>query len=59
MTTTTPRMLTINAAAQETGLPAFCVRQLVLQRKIVFVRAGNKYLVNMERLADFLNQGEG
>ena len=53
-----PRMLTINAAAAETGLSAHFVRQLCLQKKIVHVRAGQKYLINVGKLIDFLNTGD-
>lgn len=50
-----PTMLTIKQAAEKTNLSYDFIRKLCLQKKIVFVRAGNKYLVNMEKLIDFLN----
>lgn len=50
-----PRMVTIRQAAAETGLSYDYIRKLCLQQKIVFVRAGSKYLVNMGKLIDFLN----
>lgn len=53
-----PTMYTINAAKQATGLSYDYIRKLCLSDKIVYVRAGNKYLVNMEKLIDFLNSGE-
>ena len=50
-----PVMLPIKEAAELTGLSYHFIRQLCLERKIVFVRAGNKYLINMDRFIDFLN----
>ncbi len=51
-----PTMLTIKAAAEQTGLTYSCLRRWILEGKFPFyVRAGNKYFVNQERLVDFLN----
>jgi len=53
-----PKMMTIAETAIETGLPVHFLRQLVLQRKIVFVKAGSKYLINFDRLIEYLNHGD-
>ena len=53
-----PTMLTINQAAERTGLPKTFIRQLIWDRKIVYIRSGQKYLVNLEKLCDFLNTPE-
>lgn len=50
-----PRMLKLKDASQETGLSYNFLRQLCLTNQIVFVRAGNKYFINMDKLIDFLN----
>ena len=55
---TMPTMYTINQAAEATGLSYDFLRKLCLQNKIVFVRAGTKYLINMERLREYLDKGE-
>lgn len=52
-----PVMLTIAQAADKTGLSYDFVRTLCLQKKIVFIKAGSKYLINQEKLVDFLNKG--
>ena len=52
-----PEMLTIKEAAGRTGLSYYFLRKLCLQGRIAFIRVGGKYLVNMEKLADFLNGG--
>ena len=52
---TVPRMLTIQQAADETGLSYGCIRIWCLEKRIVFVRSGKKYLINMDRLGDYLN----
>mgnify|MGYP007017343073 CR=1 FL=1 len=53
-----PTMLTINQTAERSGLATHYVRQLCLQGKVTYCRAGNKYLVNFEKFVDFLNTGE-
>lgn len=50
-----PQMVTIKEAAQKTGLANFYIRQLCLQNKIIFVKAGRKYLINFAKLIEFLN----
>ena len=52
---TVPRMLTIQQASDETGLSYGCIRKWCLEKRIVFVRSGKKYLINMDRLGDYLN----
>jgi len=54
----TPKMATVNEAAQITGLAKHHVRQLALQGKIRHIRAGKKILINVEKLIEYLNQGE-
>lgn len=50
-----PRMLTIKQTAQEFGLPEHFVRTLARSGKIVATRAGTKYLINADKLVEFLN----
>lgn len=51
-----PTMVTIRAAAEQTGLTYSCLRRWILEGEFPFyVRAGSKYLVNLEKLAEFLN----
>lgn len=50
-----PVMLTLGQAAEKTGLSYDFVRNLCLQNKIVFIRAGSKYLINQEKLVEYLN----
>lgn len=54
-TTQIPQMLTIKDAAERTGLANFYIRQLCLQNKIIHVKAGRKYLINFDKLIEFLN----
>lgn len=51
-------MLTIKETARETGLAEHYIRQLCKSGQIVAVQAGKKYLVNLDRLIEFLNVGE-
>lgn len=55
-----PTMVTIRAAAEQTGLTYSCLRRWILEGKFpYFVRAGSKYLINLEKLAEFLNSPAG
>lgn len=54
-----PRMMTIEAAADATGLAKYRLRSLALNDKIVHIKAGKKILINVDRLIDFLNTSIG
>lgn len=52
-----PRMLTLREASKETGLTYSCLRRWILSGVFTYyVKAGSRYLVNMDRLAEFLNR---
>jgi len=53
-----PEMLTIAETAKKTGLAAHYIRQCCLTNKIVHVRCGKRYLVNIPKLVEFLNTGD-
>lgn len=50
-----PQMETIKNTAKLFGLPEHFVRQKVVHGEIVAVKAGCKYLVNVDKFADYLN----
>lgn len=52
-----PRMRTIAEAAKETGIPQHALRGWVKSGQVPAVFAGNKALINLDRLLDFLNGG--
>ena len=55
-----PTMLTLKAAAEQTGLSYSCLRRWILDGTFpYYVKVGSKYLLNKERLADFLNSPAG
>lgn len=58
-TSVLPKMLTIRETAQVTWLHEYFVRQLVKQNRVTYVKAGCKTLINLDRLVEFLNEGEG
>ena len=53
-----PKMLTIREASRETGLSYNHIRSLCSSGKIVFIRAGNRILINRRKLIDYLNSGK-
>ena len=55
---TIPTMLSIKEVSLRTGISYEFIRKLCLQRKIVFIKTGSKYLVNLEKFIEFLNKGE-
>ncbi len=55
---TAPTMLTIKETAKRTGLAVHYIRQLCLQDKIVYRKAGAKYLINYEKFIEYLNESE-
>lgn len=54
-----PRMEPIKKAAAESGLSYDAIRILCLQKKITFIRSGTKFLINMDKFAEYLNRGDG
>lgn len=54
-----PRMLTMREAAKETGLSYNAVREMCLNDKIVYCKSGKKYYINVEKLVEYLNRGDG
>ena len=53
-----PVMLSITQTAKYLNLPVHFVRLCVLDGRAVSVRAGSKYLVNLNRFIEFLNKGD-
>lgn len=57
MNSQVPQMLTINETAERSGLSKHYLRELCKKSLIVCVRAGVKYLINFEKLIEYLNAG--
>lgn len=55
---TVPTMVGIKEASSRTGVSYDYLRKLCLRKQIVHIRAGRRYLINLEKLVDYLNQGE-
>lgn len=53
-----PQMKTIKEVSKIIGLAEYHIRQLVKQNKIKFIMAGKKYLINLDSLIAYLNNGE-
>ncbi len=53
-----PEMKTISEASKIVGLAKYHIRKLVLQGKVKYVRSGVKYLLNMDSLITYLNNGD-
>lgn len=55
---TPPRMESIKATAELFNLPVHFIRQKVASGEIVAVRAGRRFLVNVDKLAEYLNNSK-
>jgi len=54
-----PKMTSIRETSELTGIPEFTIRKLVKDEKIVFIKSGNRAIINVEKFVEFLNSGEG
>lgn len=54
-TTRIPHMETIRKTAEIFGLPVHFVRTKVSSGEVVAVRAGRRFLVNVDKFAEYLN----
>lgn len=52
---TVPRMATLQEASELTGLSYGSLRRKALDGEIVAIRVGRKFLINVDRLIDYLN----
>ena len=50
-----PKMLSLKQASTETGLSYYCLRNLCLNGEIAHIRSGNKYMINADRLEEYLD----
>lgn len=53
-----PTMWGLKEAAGQTGLSYDYIRRLCIQGKIPHIKAGSKYLINGDRLIEYMDQGE-
>lgn len=53
-----PQMATVKVAAEAYGLPPTYIRSLCRTGKIRYVVAGHRWLVNMDSLARYFEQGD-
>ncbi|MBC5656903.1 DNA-binding protein [Clostridium sp. TF06-15AC] len=51
-------MVTIKEASEKTGISYNRLRCLCLEKKIVYITAGCRYLINFEKLVEYLNNGD-
>lgn len=58
MTTKIPHMENIKNTAKLFGLPEHLVRQKVLRGEVVAISAGRRYLVNVDKFAEYLNSNK-
>lgn len=55
---TLPHYITIQFAADQTGLSYWHIRQLVLDGEVQHIKSGKKYLINESALCDYLQKME-
>ncbi len=52
------QMVTLKEASQRTGISYDRLRKMCINNQVVHIKAGCKFLLNWERLVDYLNTGE-
>lgn len=50
-----PTMVTIAEASEITHLSYYSLRRMCLENTIVHIRVGTKFLINLEKLIEYLN----
>ena len=53
-----PVMLTIKQASAASGISEYRLREWCKQKRITCILCGNKFLINLDKLIEFLNKGE-
>ena len=53
-----PRMRTIPQAAEEANISVHFVRKIVKEGRVIAVKSGCKYYVNLDSLINYLNTGD-
>lgn len=54
-----PRMRTIKETAKITGVPEYRIRVMCRERQIAAIQNGKRWLVNLDRFIDYLNNPNG
>lgn len=57
MSNAIPKMITLLEAAECTGLSYDFLRKRCLDGTLVHIRSGRKFLINSNKLAEYLNDG--
>ncbi len=52
------QMVTLKEASSRTGISYDRLRKMCINNQIVHIKAGSKFLLNWEKLVDYLNNGE-
>ena len=53
-----PRMVPLQTLADESGISYKALWLMCNQNKIVHIKSGNKFLVNVDKFVEYLNTGE-
>ncbi len=53
-----PRMVPLQTLADESGISYKALWLMCKQNKIVHIKSGNKFLVNVDKFVEYLNTGE-
>ncbi len=54
----TVQMVTLKEASSRTGISYDRLRKMCINRQIVYIKAGSKFLINWDKLVDYLNVGD-
>lgn len=54
----TVRMVTLREASNRTGISYDRLRKMCINGQVIHIKAGRKFLLNWDKLVDYLNTGE-
>ena len=52
-----PEMITMREAADRSGISFDAIRKMVIRGEITHIKVGKKYLINAEKMVEYLNKG--
>ena len=53
-----PVMVTVDKASDATGITKYRLREWCKEKRITCIRCGNRFLINLDKLIEYLNEGD-
>ncbi len=53
-----PTMVTVTELVETTGISEYTIRGLIRDKKIIYIKSGHRFLINLEKFVEYLNTGD-